>query len=190
MDANESAALTMLARSEEGLSIRATRKSDVAAVTRIYGHHVLYGTASFELEPPGIDEMTRRWRAITEGGYPHLVAVSDGIVVGYAYASAYRPRPAYQGTIEDSIYVRAGAAGRGIGRALLDTLIEQCADRGFHQMVAVIGDSTPASIALHARAGFGHVGVLKSVGYKFGTWRDVTLMQRPLHSMKVHQHDQ
>jgi len=185
MHATEPAALTMPAPSEEGLSIRFTREPDLAAVALIYGHHVLHGTASFELEPPGIDEMTRRWRAITEGGYPHLVAVSDGVVVGYAYASAYRPRPAYRGTVEDSVYVRAGAEGRGIGCALLDTLIEQCADRGFQQMVAVIGDSTPASIALHARAGFEHVGVLKSVGYKFGAWRDVTLMQRPLHSMEI-----
>jgi len=171
-----------LAHPEGGLSVRPTRELDLPAVADIYGHHVLHGTASFELEPPGVEEMTRRWKDINEGGYTHLVAVSAGTVVGYAYASAYRPRPAYWFTVEDSIYIRTGSERRGIGRSLLGALIGECSIRGFHRMVAVIGDNSPASIALHVQAGFDLVGTLKSVGYKFGAWRDVTLMQRPLES--------
>jgi phosphinothricin acetyltransferase len=162
------------------VSLRPTVEADLAAIAAIYGHHLATGAASFELEPPGEAEMSRRWRAIVEGGYPYLSALEHGEVVGYAYASAYRTRPAYRHTVENSVYVRADRHGRGIGRLLLARLIEDCAGRGFRQMIAVIGDNAPASIALHAGLGFELVGRLRGVGFKFGRWRDTTLMQRDL----------
>jgi phosphinothricin acetyltransferase len=163
-----------------GLVLRPAEEADLAVIAAIYAHHVETGAASFELEPPGESEMSRRWRAIVEGGYPYLSALEDGEVVGYAYASAYRTRPAYRHTVENSVYVRADRHGRGIGRLLLARLIEDCAGRGFRQMIAVIGDNAPASIALHAGLGFELVGRLRGVGFKFGRWCDTTLMQRDL----------
>jgi L-amino acid N-acyltransferase YncA len=162
------------------IRIRPTAEADLPAVQAIYAHHVLTGAASFELEPPDLDEIRRRWSAIVAGGYPHLVAVDAGAVAGYAYAGAYRPRPAYRHAVEDSVYVRADRHGRGLGRALLERLIEECERRGFRQMIAVIGDNLPASIALHRAVGFEHAGRLRAVGHKFGRWCDTTLMQRPL----------
>ena len=161
-------------------SIRPTQEADLAAVQAIYAHHVLTGAASFELEPPDLEEIRRRWSAVVAGGYPHLVAVEDGAVAGYAYAGAYRPRPAYRHSVEDSVYVDANRHGRGIGRALLARLIEECKRRGFRQMVAVIGDNLPASLALHASVGFTEIGRVRAVGWKFGRWCDTTLMQHPL----------
>jgi L-amino acid N-acyltransferase YncA len=162
------------------MTIRATAEADLSAVQAIYAHHVATGTASFELEPPDLDEIRRRWSALVSGGYPHLVAADGAKVLGYAYAGAYRPRPAYRHSVEDSVYVDAAAHGRGIGRALLARLIEESERRGFRQMVAVIGDNVPASIALHASLGFVHAGRLTAVGFKFGRWCDSTLMQRAL----------
>jgi phosphinothricin acetyltransferase len=162
------------------VSLRPTLDADLPAIAAIYGDHVATGAASFELEPPGEVEMLRRWRAIVDGGYPYLSAVAAGEVVGYAYASAYRTRPAYRHTVENSVYVRADHHGRGIGRLLLAQLIDDCAGCGFRQMIAVIGDNAPASIALHAAFGFAHVGRLTAVGFKFGRWCDTTLMQRAL----------
>ena len=164
----------------EARLIRPTEAEDLGAIAEIYAHHVLHGAASFELEPPSAEEMTRRWRAIVDAGYPHLVCWAQDAVAGYAYASAYRPRPAYRGTVEDSVYVRAGREGEGHGRALLERLIQACERRGFRQMVAVIGDSAPASVALHRRLGFRDVGVLRAVGRKFDRWIDTALMQRAL----------
>ncbi|HEX8664020.1 MAG TPA: GNAT family N-acetyltransferase [Beijerinckiaceae bacterium] len=168
------------ARPAAALEIRPTAEADLAAVQAIYAHHVLTGAASFELEPPNLDEIRRRWSAVVAGGYPHLVAVEGEAVAGYAYAGAYRPRPAYRHSVEDSVYVDAARHGRGIGRALLARLIEECERRGFRQMVAVIGDNLPASIALHAAVGFAEIGRVRAVGWKFGRWCDTTLMQRPL----------
>jgi L-amino acid N-acyltransferase YncA len=168
-------------RARDGwFEIRPTAETDLAAVQAIYAHHVLTGAASFELEPPELDEIRRRWSAAVTGGYPHLVAAQAEEVLGYAYAGAYRPRPAYRYAVEDSVYVREAHQGKGIGRALLAQLIEECERRGFRQMVAVIGDNLPASIELHRAAGFEHAGRMRSVGYKFGRWCDTTLMQRPL----------
>jgi L-amino acid N-acyltransferase YncA len=164
------------------VQIRATVEADLPAVQAIYAHHVLTGTASFELDPPDLEEIRRRWSAVVAGGYPHLVASGGNEVLGYAYAGAYRPRPAYRHAVEDSVYVREGHHGRGIGGALLARLIEECERRGFRQMIAVIGDNLPASLALHRAAGFELVGRLRSVGHKFERWCDTTLMQRPLGS--------
>ncbi len=160
--------------------IRASAEDDLAQIQAIYAHHVLHGTASFELEPPSVDEIRQRRAAVLERGLPYLVAECGGEIVGYAYATLYRPRPAYRHTCEDSIYVRNGRHGLGIGRKLLDALIDHCTAAGWRQMLAVIGDSNPASLALHARCGFHAAGTLRAVGFKHGKWRDTALMQRAL----------
>ncbi len=154
--------------------------ADVPAVAAIYAAYVLTSAATFELEPPDPDEINRRMRSVIEGGLPYLVAEVDGVVAGYGYASPFRPRVGYRFTVEDSVYVRAEYAGRGVGRGLLKELMERCRAAGCHQMVAVIGGVNPASVAMHKAMGFGHVGVLREVGFKFGAWQDVTMMQRGL----------
>ena len=163
------------------LIVRASTEADVARCAEIYAHHVLHGTASFEVDPPDLGEMKRRRAAVLDVGLPHLVAEREGRVVGYAYAGNWRPRPAYKFSVEDSIYIDKDAVGRGVGKALLPVLIEQCTALGKRQMVAVIGDSaqTP-SIRLHASFGFEMVGTLKNIGFKFGRWLDTVLMQREL----------
>jgi phosphinothricin acetyltransferase len=162
-------------------TLRPATPADIAAITAIYRPAVLTGTASFELEPPGEDEMLRRFRAITEAGYPYFVAELDGRVAGYAYVNAYRTRPAYRFTVENSVYIAPDSQGKGIGRALLDRLIATCRDDGLRLMIAVIGDSANfASISLHRRAGFRFCGTIHSVGYKFGRWLDSVLMELPL----------
>ncbi|HLH97700.1 MAG TPA: GNAT family N-acetyltransferase [Xanthobacteraceae bacterium] len=162
-------------------SIRPADPDDLAAITRIYADAVRLGTASFEIEPPDLAEMGRRFAQLREGGFPYLVAEGAGEVVGYAYAGPYRTRPAYRFTVEDSIYIAPDHQRRGIGRALLDTLISQAQARGFSQMIAVIGDSDqPASIGLHTAAGFRMVGTFEAIGFKFDRWLDTVLMQRAL----------
>jgi L-amino acid N-acyltransferase YncA len=142
---------------------------------------VIHGTASFEIDPPDEAEMRRRREVLLEGGYPYLVAEIGGIVAGYAYAGPYRPRPAYGNSVEDSVYVHPDCQASGVGRALVTALIQICEERGFRQMVAVIGDSAShGSIRLHESLGFTLVGVLKAIGFKHGRWLDSVLMQRPL----------
>jgi phosphinothricin acetyltransferase len=161
--------------------IRDATEADIAAIQRIYAHHVLTGTASFEEVPPSEAEMTTRWQAVRELGLPYLVAVHDEDVVGYAYAGPYRPRPAYRHTLEDSVYVTRGHHRAGVGRALLAALIARCETGPWRQMIAVIGDSANAgSIALHERFGFRRVGTLENVGWKLGRWLDSVVMQRAL----------
>src|SRR2546426_2694990 len=164
-----------------GPNVRPATPSDIPAITRIYAHAVRHGTASFELDPPDEAEMTRRMRALLEGGYPYLVAEESGAVLGYAYAGPYRARPAYRYTVENSVYVAPEAHRRGVGRVLLDRLIAESESRGYRLMIAVIGDSaqTP-SIELHRAAGFKLVGTFEAVGYKFERWLDSVLMQRSL----------
>jgi L-amino acid N-acyltransferase YncA len=161
--------------------LRAADLADIPAITLIYAHAVKHGTASFELEPPTEAEMMQRYQALLEGGFPYLVAEVDGAVAGYAYAGAYRTRPAYRWTVEDSVYVDPHAYRRGVGRALLEGLIADSTARGFRQMIAVIGDSAQtASIELHRAAGFRFVGNIENVGFKFGRWLDSVIMQRAL----------
>ena len=163
------------------LTIRPAGPHDIPAITRIYAHSVRHGTASFELEPPDEAEMARRQGALLEGGFPYLVADAGDGIVGFAYAGPYRPRPAYRWSVEDSVYVDPHAHRRGLGRALLARLIAEAEERGFRQMIAVIGDSQHIpSIALHRALGFSLVGTLGSVGFKHGRWLDTVLMQRPL----------
>ena len=153
----------------------------VPAITAIYAEAVVHGTASWELDPPDTVEMARRMTDIQARGYPYLVALSGAQVAGYAYASAYRPRPGYRFTVEDSVYVAPAWQGHGIGRRLLAALIDATTRLDYRQMVAVIGDSgNSASIALHKALGFTHAGLLRSVGFKHGRWLDGVLMQRSL----------
>ena len=161
--------------------LRPATASDVPAICRIYACAVLNGTASFELEPPDEAEMSRRFKAITDAGYPYFVAERDGNVLGYAYVNAYRPRRAYRFTVEDSIYLAPEAQGQGMGRLLLGALIEASVRQGFRLMLAVIGDSAQyQSISLHRRMGFTFCGTIHSVGYKHGRWLDSVIMQLPL----------
>ena len=147
----------------------------------IYAHHVLHGLGSFEEVPPDAEELAGRWQSVAERGLPWLAAEIAGDLVGYAYAGPYRTRRAYRYTVENSVYVAAGRAGHGLGRALLTRLIAECEAGAWRQMVAVIGDSAnTASICLHESLGFTHVGVLAAVGFKHGRWVDTVLMQRAL----------
>lgn len=163
------------------LNIRPAAPEDLHVITEIYDHAVRTGTATFEIDSPGIDEMTRRYRALIDSDSPYLVATLGEQIAGYAYAGSYRPRPAYRFTVEDSIYLAPERQKRGIGTALLAELIVQSEARGYRQMIAVIGDSAnTGSIAVHARAGFQMVGTHPNVGFKFGRWLDTVMMQRAL----------
>lgn len=164
------------------IAVRDAREGDLDAVQAIYAHHVLTGLGSFEEQPPDRAEIARRFRAVADAGLPYLVADCEGRVAGYAYAAPFRPRPAYRHTVENSVYVAPGMDGRGIGRALLAALVDRCAALGRRQMVAVIGGGyeNAASARIHAALGFQQAALLKAVGWKFGRWLDVLMMQRPL----------
>lgn len=167
--------------------VRDAREADMSAVQNIYAHHVLHGLASFEETAPSTTEMIGRRESVLKLGLPYLVAEMDGRIVGYSYASLYRPRQAYRHTIEDSVYVQDGLAGHGVGRALLAMLIQRCETGPWRQMLAVIGDSdNVASIRLHRSLGFRQIGKLDAVGFKFGRWVDSVLMQRALASDALH----
>jgi L-amino acid N-acyltransferase YncA len=161
--------------------VRAASEADMAAVRDIYAHYVLHSVATFEETPPTLEDMLARRRASVDLGLPYLVAEGRGEILGFAYAAAYRSRPAYRFTIEDSVYVAEGLSGRGIGSALLGELIARCEGGPWRQMVAVVGDSAnSASIALHRRFGFELAGTLRSVGFKHGRWIDTPILQRAL----------
>jgi phosphinothricin acetyltransferase len=163
------------------LAIRPVREADLPAITAIYEHAVRHGTATFELDPPDLNEMTCRYRVLMDGGFPYFVALLDDRVVGYAYAGAYRPRPAYRFTVENSIYLEPAIHRRGIGFQLLQRLITESEARGHRQMIAVIGDSANAgSIGVHTRAGFQMIGTHPNVGFKFNRWLDTVMMQLAL----------
>nr|WP_298685069.1 GNAT family N-acetyltransferase [uncultured Dongia sp.] len=164
-------------------TIRPAVEADLAVLQRIYAHHVLTGLASFEETPPDLSEMIRRWRAIAEAGLPYVVAeaAGGGEIAGYAYAGPYRPRSAYRFSVEDSIYLDPKFQGRGLGRILLQRLIDDATGLGKRQMIAVIGDSAnQASIGVHRALGFEMTGTFKAIGLKFGRWVDTVLMQREL----------
>jgi len=163
------------------ITLRGVQPGDIPAITRIYADAVRHGTASFEIEPPDEAEMAQRQQTLIANGYPYLVAESAGTLAGYAYAGPYRARPAYRWTVEDSVYVGPEFYRRGLGTWLLARLIADAQAGGFRQMIAVIGDSAQtASIALHERAGFAHIGAMRSVGFKHDKWLDTVLMQRAL----------
>ena len=161
--------------------IRPATAADLPAITEIYEHAVRYGTATFELVPPDLAEMTRRFNVLMDGGFPYLAASVEGDVIGYAYAGPYRPRPAYRFTVENSVYLKPSTHRRGIGLQLMQRLIPDCEARGFRQMIAVIGDSANAgSIGLHTRCGFQMIGTHANAGLKFGRWLDTVMMQLAL----------
>lgn len=161
--------------------VRPAAPQDVPAIQSIYAYHVLHGLASFEETPPPVEEMRRRFDDITGQGFPYLTAEIEGEVLGYGYCSLYRTRSAYRYTLEDSVYVKQGSQGKGIGKALLAELIARCTALKYRQIIAVIGDSAnAASIELHASLGFVRAGNLRSTGFKFGRWVDSVLMQLPL----------
>lgn len=162
------------------ISIRDVRADDAEAIAAIYAHHVLNGTATYDIDPPSVEDTVAKIGRIAEAGWPFIVAELDGEVVGYAYATQFRDRAAYRFACEDSIYVAPERTGRGIGKALLAALIERSADAGFTTMTAVIGGAEPASIAVHAAVGFEEAGRLKAMGYKFNRWLDNVYMQRQL----------
>ena len=163
------------------LIVRDTKDADMPAIQTICAYEALHGLASFEEVPPTADELRSRRRGVVGLGLPYLTAELDGRVVGYSYATTFRPRPAYRDTVEDSVYVAEGMHGQGIGRALLTALIARCETGPWRQMVAVIGNGANAgSIALHEGLGFRTVGTLEAVGFKLGRWVDTVLMQRPL----------
>ena len=167
------------------LIIRPSTDADLSAITAIYAHHVLTGTGTFEVDPPGLEDMRGRRADVLSKNLPWLVAVERGNegekVIGYAYCNWFKPRPAYRFSAEDSIYLSPEVAGKGIGRTLLAELMAQAQRAGVRKLIAVIGDSANAgSIAVHHSAGFQPVGVLKSCGWKFDTWLDVVLMDKAL----------
>ncbi len=166
---------------ESGVLLREARLSDLADIREIYAHYVLHEVATFEETPPTVEEMQRRMESIRQADLPYVVAEEAGRTIGYAYAGPYRSRPAYRCTVEDSVYVANGHHRRGVGSALLASLIERCEVGAWTQMIAVIGgQENVRSIKLHERFGFRRVGVLEAVGFKFGSWVDTVLMQRAL----------
>ena len=163
-------------------TIRPASKEDAPAIAEVYADAVLYGTATYELTPPTVAEMAARIEATLSQGYPYLLAEDgDGALLGYAYANAFRTRPAYRWSVEDSVYIAPSAKGQGVGTALLIRLIEVATESGFRQMIAVIGGSDHApSIRLHERAGFRKIGIFEKSGFKFGRWIDTVFMQLQL----------
>jgi L-amino acid N-acyltransferase YncA len=163
------------------LTVRPSTDDDLPAITAIYAHGVLHGTGTFELTPPSEQEMAERRRDVLAKGWPWLVAERGGQVLGYAYASPFRPRLAFRYCLEDSIYLAPEAQGQGVGTCLLAELMARCEAAGARQMLAVIGDSQNlGSIGLHRRLGFEPAGLLHSAGWKFERWLDVVMMQRSL----------
>ena len=161
--------------------IRHSRDEDVAAITAIYNHHVLHGTGTFEIDPPSAADMAARRADVLGKGLPYLVVEEEGQVLGFAYGNWFKPRPAYRFSAENSIYLAPGVAGRGLGRLLLDALCTQAEAAGVRKLIAVIGDSANAgSIGVHRAAGFTHLGLVKSCGWKFDRWLDIVLMEKPL----------
>lgn len=165
------------------MKVRDATEADLEAVTAIYAEHVLHGVGTFEEVPPTPDEIRSRWQGVTRLDLPWLVAEANGRVLGYAYATPFRPRSAYRYVAEDSVYVAADAHRRGVGKALLAALIVRCEALDLRQLMAVIGDSeNQGSIGLHAALGFEPAGMFKAVGYKHCRWLDIVLMQRPLNA--------
>jgi L-amino acid N-acyltransferase YncA len=162
--------------------VRDAVAADVPEITAIYAHHVLTGTASFEIKPPDDEEIAARMAKVSGRGLPWIVAAEeDGQIVGYAYAGPFKEREAYAATVENSVYLADGCAGRGLGRLLLEALLAELSARNIREVLAVIGDSgNAASIGLHRACGFVPVGKFSKVGRKFGRDLDVVLMQKSL----------
>ncbi len=165
----------------EQVRVRPAARADLGAVAGILAFYVTDSVVTFEEDPPGLPQWQQRLDGLAERGLPFVVAETGGVVAGYAYASPWRPKPAYRHTVEDSVYLAPGQRGRGLGRRLLESVLAGCADAGVRQVIAVIADSgDPASVALHRACGFADAGRLAQVGYKHGRWVNTVLMQREL----------
>ena len=162
------------------LTIRDAAESDAEAIAAIYAHHVLHGTASYDVDPPPAESHRDKIRRIAAAGWPFLVAEIEGALAGYAYVTQFRDRAAYRFTAENSIYVHPEHKRRGVGKALLATLLDRSSIYGFRTVIAVIGGAEPASIALHAALGFREAGRLNAVGWKQERWLDSVYMQLDL----------
>lgn len=162
------------------MHVRMASEADAPQISEIYADHVRTGTASFDTEPRTASETAEKIATIRADGWPFLVTEQDQQIVGYAYVTRFRDRPAYGFTCENSIYVKAGWVGQGVGAALMQRLMTDAASCGFRQMIAVIGGGEPASVALHTKMGFTHAGRMRSVGRKFGRWLDSVYMQAEL----------
>jgi phosphinothricin acetyltransferase len=163
------------------IKIRASQTTDIGAITTIYRHHVLYGTGTFEIDPPSAEDMESRRQDVLSKGLPYLVMEDATGVIGFAYCNWFKPRPAYRFSAEDSIYVAPSVHGRGLGRLLLCELIAQAERAGVRKLIAVIGDSSNlGSIGVHRSCGFQPVGTLANCGWKFDRWLDVVMMDREL----------
>ena len=161
--------------------IRPSQEADMPAITAIYQHHVLTGTGTFEIEPPGLTDMTARRSDVLGKGLPYLVMEENSRIMGFAYCNWFKPRPAYRFSAEDSVYMDATAHGQGWGRALLCELCRSAELVGVRKLIAVIGDSTnKASIGVHRSVGFTPVGVINSCGWKFNRWLDIVMMEKTL----------
>jgi phosphinothricin acetyltransferase len=165
------------------MPIRDAIPADIPDITAIYAHHVLHGTGTFEEVPPDAAEIARRIAKVQGAGWAWLVAEEAGTIQGFAYYAQFRDRSAYRRSAEDSVYVRDDIRGQGVGKALVAATLAHAEARGFLQMIAIVGDSeNVGSIGLHLSLGFRQVGVMKSVGVKFGRWLDVVTMQRAIGS--------
>ena len=162
------------------LVLRPYRPEDIPAVTKIYGHYVRETVITFETEMPSETEMAERFGKLKALGHPLIIAERAGEVMGYAYASFYRPRAAYRFTCENSIYLSKDVVGQGIGGRLLEALLDQCRTAGFKQMIAVITAERANSIRLHEKLGFRKVAHYEAVGFKFDRWLDIVHMQRAI----------
>lgn len=161
--------------------IRKAASADFDAIADIYANEVLHGLATFETIPPKATELAARWQALVTDGYPYLVAQLDEKLVGYAYASAFRTRIAYRNTVETSVYVEKNSRGKGIGKQLMQAIINECEKGHWRQMIAIVGDSkNRASVALHESLGFRVIGTLEAVGFKHNQWVDTVYTQRAL----------
>lgn len=161
------------------IKIRPSQDTDIPAITAIYTYHVLHGTGTFETTPPTEQDMAARRADVLSKALPYLVVETDAGVVGFAYCNSFKPRPAYRFSAEDSIYLAPAAAGKGLGRLLLEELMGQAERAGVRKLIAVIGDSANlGSVGVHKACGFNSVGVLANCGWKFDRWLDVVLMDR------------
>lgn len=167
-------------QAKDEVKVRGAQITDAEAIAEIYAHHVLNGTASFDTVPRTVDQTGQKIADILAHGWPFLVAERGGAILGYAYATAFRDRPAYGFTCENSIYVCAQHVGQGVGVTLMRALLDEAGACGFRQMIAVIGGGEPASVALHTKMGFTYAGRMRSVGRKFGRWLDSVYMQAEL----------
>jgi phosphinothricin acetyltransferase len=161
------------------VDIRLATPDDAEPLRAIYNLEVLESTVTFDLVPRSLEDQ-RAWLVEHGGAHPAVVADDNGDIVGFGSLSAYRDRPAYSTTVEDSVYVRRDKQGQGIGRLVLEALVELARQHGFHAVIARIVGGHEASIALHRTCGFELVGIEREVGRKFGRWLDVVELQRLL----------